>query len=285
MAADGLHIVTGASGAIGQALTRGLAAAGRHVVMACRNLEKAEPVRRRIAEETGNPNVELLHLDLSSLQSIAGFALRVREDGRPVETLLNNAGVMNGRFALTADGLEQTVGVNYAGPYALTRLLWETLAPEGRVVNTLSCTYRIGKVDDRLLDPDSERFSRFGAYGSSKLALLLFTLELAREFGESGRRAYAADPGVVDTDMIRMGRWFDPLADRLFRPLTKSPDRGAATALALALRELPGPGPEAVYWSGGKARRIPARICAHPRRRPLWEQTEQWLARSGTILA
>ena len=91
--------------------------------------------------------------------------------------------------------------------------------PGSRIVNTLSCTYRIGRVDGRLLEPDPERYARFRAYGTSKLALLLFSIELREQVARQGIGVFAADPGIVDTNMITMHRWFDPIADLLFRPL------------------------------------------------------------------
>ncbi|WP_300285917.1 SDR family NAD(P)-dependent oxidoreductase [uncultured Alistipes sp.] len=282
MANDGLYIVTGATGAIGRALTRALALRGERVVMACRNAAKAEPLRRRIVEETGNAAVETLPLDLSSLRSVAAFADTIRSKGVPVEALVNNAGTMNETLRLTEDGLEETLGVNYAGPYVLSRLLLPCMAAGGRIVNTLSVTYRIGKVDASALEPPV-RYTRFGAYARSKLALLLFTLELARRVGTAGPHVYAADPGVVDTDMITMHRWFDPLADLLFRPLIKSPQRGAETAVALAAGELPDGNP-AIYWAGMKPRRIPVSVVNHPCRQSLWDETERFVERRGIRL-
>ena len=93
--------------------------------------------------------------------------------------LLNNAGVMNGGFRLTEDGLEEDLAVNYVGAAALALGLLPLMDEGSRIVNTVSCTYRIGRVGKELLQPDPHRFRRFSSYGSSKLALLLFTLELA----------------------------------------------------------------------------------------------------------
>lgn len=110
-----LHIVTGASGGIGQALTERLAKQGYRVLMACRNPEKSEPILTRIRKRSGNPEISLLPLDLGSLDSIARFAAELKARGQRIDVLLNNAGTMNGTFGLTADGFEQTVGVNCVG--------------------------------------------------------------------------------------------------------------------------------------------------------------------------
>ena len=117
---SGWTIVTGASGSIGAALTEGLAAQGYSVVMACRNLKKAEPIRQQIMERSGNDRIVLQELDLASLSSIKNFITELRQVAMPVSRLLNNAGVMNGTFRLSVDGLEEDTAVNYVAPYAFT---------------------------------------------------------------------------------------------------------------------------------------------------------------------
>ncbi len=232
----GLYIVTGATGGIGRALTEGLCRKGLRVVMACRNTEKAEAVRQGIMRSgrAGNGEITVRTLDMASLGSIGRFAEELRSEGAEIAALVNNAGVMSARFGLTADGIEQCMGVNYVGPYALTRLL-------------------------------------------------LFTLELARR--TAGRiGVYAADPGVVDTGMITMHRWFDPLSDLLFRPLIKSPEQGARTALALATGDLPDER-QALYWAGMKPKRVAHPVTCHPCRQALWEQTERLVEKSGIKFA
>lgn len=159
-------------------------------------MEKAEAVRQGIMRSgrAGNGEITVRTLDMASLGSIGRFAEELRSEGAEIAALVNNAGVMSARFGLTADGIEQCMGVNYVGPYALTRLLLPMIADGGRIVNTLSVTYRIGRIGPRLFEPEPQRYERFRSYGSSKLALLLFTLELARR--TAGRiGVYAADPG------------------------------------------------------------------------------------------
>ena len=146
----GLYIVTGATGGIGRALTEGLCRKGLRVVMACRNMEKAEAVRQGIMRSgrAGNGEITVRTLDMASLGSIGRFAEELRSEGAEIAALVNNAGVMSAHFGLTADGIEQCMGVNYVGPYALTRLLLPMIADGGRIVNTLSVTYRIGRIPD-----------------------------------------------------------------------------------------------------------------------------------------
>ncbi len=278
---EGWYVVTGANAGMGRTLAEELAFAGKRVVMACRSMERSMPVRDEIATATENPDIRLLPLDLSSFGSILAFAGRLESDGIAVKTLINNAGVMNGEFRTTADGLEQTIGVNYTGTWLLTRLLLHRMGPGSRIVNTLSCTWRIGRLGRDPLRPKAENYSRFGAYSRSKLALLLFTLELADRMKEHGIGVWGADPGVVSTGMITMGRWFDPLADLLFRPLIRTPRQGADTSLWLALG---GAAPEgAVYYAGRRPKRLPRRVTGSPCRRTLWEETER-LVREKTGL-
>ena len=135
-----------------------------------------------------------------------------------------------------------------------------------RIINTLSCTYRIGKVGPGWTEIDREHFARFKCYGNSKLALLLFSLELERTLRSRGIEVFAADPGVVDTGMITMHRWFDPITDLLFRPLIKSPEKGAATALKLATEKALPNDTSNLYWMGEKPKKISDHVLSHPYR-------------------
>lgn len=112
----GLYIVTGATGGIGRALTEGLCRKGLRVVMACRNMEKAEAVRQGIMRSgrAGNGEITVRTLDMASLGSIGRFAEELRSEGAEIAALVNNAGVMSAHFGLTADGIEQCMGVNRA---------------------------------------------------------------------------------------------------------------------------------------------------------------------------
>lgn len=108
---------------MGREITRSVAQAGYRIIMACYNPSKAEIVRQRLIEETGNPNLEVMAIDLSSMRSVASFAGQILERNIPVSLLMNNAGTMETGFHVTADGFERTVSVNYVGPYLLTRKL------------------------------------------------------------------------------------------------------------------------------------------------------------------
>lgn len=259
-------IVTGASGAMGAAATRYLAGKGYHVVMACRNPEKAETVRRGIMSDIPDAEIGIMQLDLSSLESVRDFVKGL--EGERISALLNNAGVISRGYSLTGDGLENTFAVNYFGTVLLTRLLLPLLIPEAHVVNTVSLTCRFVKVSDKSLMPEEKEFSRLGTYAKSKLALLHFSQELARR--NPLLKVNVADPGIVNSNMISMGKWFDPLADALFRPFCKSPEKGVRPALSALFSELSGK-----YFVGQRVIDIPGRFVDQELEKRLWDETSR----------
>lgn len=262
-------IVTGASGAMGEAAVRALARDGRSVVMACRNLEKAEAVRSRILADLPGADISIGRLDLSSLDSVRAFADNLGQE--PVSGLFNNAGVISRGYSLTGDGLENTFAVNYFGPFLLTRLLLPLMDPEASIVNMISLTCRYVSVTEKSLRPSADEFSQLGTYARSKLALLRFSRELARR--HPGLHINLADPGIVNSNMIDLGHWFDPLADILFRPFCKSPERGVQPALsALASNG------RNRYFVGRKSMDIPARFEDPNLDLRIWEETERILS-------
>lgn len=220
-----LAVITGADGGMGTEITRAVAQAGYRVVMACYHPEKGNGVCEQLKAETGNAQLEVVPLDLSSLASVAAFADRLLQQGERIELLMNNAGTLETGLHITGDGLERTVSVNYVGPYLLTRKLLPLLGEGSRVVNMVSCTYAIGHLDfpDFFLRGRKGSFWRIPIYSNSKLALTLFTLDLAQRVKERGIVVNCADPGIVSTKIISMHMWFDPLTDIFFRPFIRTP--------------------------------------------------------------
>lgn len=265
---EGRIIVTGATGGIGGAVTEALAAQGRDIVMACRNAHKAEELRTRILASHPHARLELRSLDLGSLDSVRAFAAELGSE--PVSALFNNAGVISRGYALNADGFENTFCVNYFAPFLLTQLLLDRMQHGSRVVNMVSLTCRYVRVTEASLRPSEKDFSQLGTYARSKLALLHFSQELARRHPDLC--VNLADPGIVNSGMISMGRWFDPLADVLFRPFIKSPEKGAIPPLsALASPE------RNRYFVGKRMTEIPTRFRDPDLQRRLWEETERLL--------
>ena len=199
------YIITGANGSIGQAITEALAKQGLSIIMACRNLAKSQPVQQQLIEKTGNTDITLLPLDLASFASIIAFANHLSQESISIQTLINNAGVMNQHYSQTADGFESTIGVNYIGTVLLTRLLLPLMHPGSRIVTTTSLTRYIGDIDEDFFKESPRRYKRFETYSKSKLALTLYTARLAQELRPRGIWVNAADPGVVNTNMITYG--------------------------------------------------------------------------------
>lgn len=277
-----LAVITGADGGMGTEITRAVARAGYRVIMACYDSAKAEAKRRMLAENTGNTDIEVRGIDLASLASVAAFADRLLQEGTPLALLMNNAGTMETGRHITEDGLERTVSVNYVGPYLLTRKLLPLMGEGSRVVNMVSCTYAIGRLDfpDFFLQGKKGAFWRIPIYSNTKLALTLFTIELARRVKERGIVVNAADPGIVSTNIITMHMWFDPLTDILFRPFIRTPRQGAATAVSLLLDKEAGRRTGTLNVSC-HPKQLSDKYLHHKQTDELWRLTEervkQWL--------
>ncbi|MDF1575330.1 MAG: oxidoreductase [Bacteroidales bacterium] len=203
-----IAVVTGANSGLGFHTSKVLAVRGMKVIMACRNLDKGELARARIREEGALVEPELWHLDLASLESVKQFAQKFSESGDGLDLLINNAGLMAIPYQRTTDGFEMQFGVNHLGHFALTARLWPHLKKTGRsrVVQVSSLAHYMGKI--RFEDPHWEKgYKKWGAYGMSKLANLLFVHELAARIKQAGVLviAAAAHPGYADTELQAKG--------------------------------------------------------------------------------
>ncbi len=273
-------IITGADGGMGTEITRAVAEAGYHVLMACYQPKKAEGVRQQLIKETRNPHLEVLAIDLSSMDSVVSFANEVIRRNLSVSLLMNNAGTMEAGLHITTDGFERTVSVNYLGPFLLTHKLLPILVPGARIVNMVSCTYAIGHLDfpDFYLRGRKGCFLRIPIYSNTKLALMLFTLELSDRLKEKEITVNAADPGIVSTNIITMHQWFDPLTDILFRPFIRTPRQGAETAIGLLLNEKEA-GVTGQLYVSGQRKVLSEKYIRHIQKKQLWEETEHLLQR------
>ena len=246
-------VVTGGSRGIGRAVAAVLAERGAHVVLAVRDQEQG-----RAAAAAMLGDVEVRPLDLGSLASVRAFA-----DGLPgrVDLLVNNAGTMSSTRQETADGFERQLGVNHLGTFALTNLLLGRIT--GRVVSVTSSAHRGARIDFDDLQWEHRPYTPFGAYGQSKLAVLLFTAELQRRLAAAGSPvlATAADPGWAATDFtVSTGSRAGDLAFGLgTRLLAQSPAGGARPTLLAALGDVPGGSLAAPRWFGVRG---PARVVA-----------------------
>lgn len=277
----GIAIITGADGGMGQVITTALAREGFRIIMACRNRAAALPVCERIRQESENNQIEVREINLASLSSVCSFADKLLEENRPVIRLINNAGILTTGNRKTEDGLETIVSVNYVAPYLLTCKLLPLMHQDTRIINTVSCTYVIGKIESGFFENGKNgHFSRIPVYGNTKLALLLFTQELAERVKDRGITVNASDPGIVSTNMITMKAWFDPLTNLFFRPFIKTARQGAATAIFLALSA------EVNNESGHcyadcKKKKLAKRIRFHTIQKKIWKDTEDLLFNRG----
>ena len=262
----GRVIVTGATGSMGSAAAEALAGQGIPVLMACRNLEKAAAVREDILHRVPDAELDIKPLDLASMASVRVFAEGV-EPGSVV-ALFNNAGVISKGFHLTEDGFENTFSVNYFGPWLLTQLLLPKLPQQAHIVNMVSLSCRFVSLDEAFLQPTEKEFSQLVTYARAKRVLLSFSLELARRYPDL--HINLADPGIVASDMIDLGHWYDPLADALFKPLCKSPQAGVRPALRALVEEK-----HNRYYVGEKSKDIPRRYIDPSLDERIWEETER----------
>lgn len=275
-----LAVITGADGGMGMEITRAVAAAGYKVIMACRDPEIAEEKRQLIMRETGNIALEIVPVNFASLSSTASFANELLQRGEVITLLMNNAGTMETKRRITEDGLERTVSVNYVAPYLLTRKLLPLMGEGSRIVNMVSCTYAIGKLDfpDFFLRGKKGAFWRIPIYSNTKLALTLFTIALSKKVKEKGIIVNAADPGIVSTKIITMHMWFDPLTDIFFRPFIRTPRQGAATAISLLLDEDAGKRTGTLNVSC-HPKQLSEKFFHHVQMKELWDKTEEIVAK------
>lgn len=225
-------IVTGGAGGLGAETARALASAGAQVVLAVRDVAAGGRLAEKLQAEFG-ATVSADALDLSSFASIRAFAQRWGD--RPLQLLINNAGVMGGPLAYTADGLEKHIGVNHFGHFLLTTLLVPALERGGpsRVVQLASGGHRPFPVDFDDMHFRTQPYTLFPAYGRSKAANVMFAVGFQKRFGSRGITANAVMPGVIHTELMRD---LSPeenafLMSRVANLPTKTPGQGAATSV------------------------------------------------------
>jgi len=198
-------LITGASGGLGAETARALAARGAAVTLTARDVEKGEAIAAAIRESTGNANIGLGEMDLTSPDSVRSFAKGWLASHDSLNLLINNAGIMACPLERTAKGWELQLATNHLGHFLLTALLAPALvagAP-ARVVNLSSGGHRFGGVDFDDLHYERRDYDKWQAYGQSKSANVLFTVELDRRLQAKGVRSFAVHPGVIMTELAR----------------------------------------------------------------------------------
>ena len=289
-AQDGrVMVVTGATSGIGLITARELARAGATVVLACRNADKAEEVATQIRLAAAGARVQTIPLDLSSLASVERCADGLHERFDHIDVLVNNAGVMAPPLRRTEDGFELQFGTNHLGHFALTGQVIDLVlaAPSPRVVSVASGAHRMGKM--HFDDLNWERgYSKWPAYGQSKLANLLFTFELQRraQAADIGLLAVAAHPGYAATHLQAAGpemagnglmRRMMGVGNRLF---AQSDEQGALPTIYAATMDVPPGayvGPDGRFEMQGRPTLVGTSNAARDAQaqRRLWEVSEQ----------
>ncbi len=235
-------VVTGANSGIGLHTASGLAGVGAHVILACRDTSKAAAAAEIILAKHPSASVAIATLDLASLASVREFAEQICSNHGQLDILVNNAGVMAyPTRRATADGFEMQFGTNHLGHFALTGLLMPALlaAPSPRVVTVSSIAHKPGRIHFDDINWEHQ-YAAWPAYQQSKLANLLFALELYRRAEQSGSKliSVAAHPGVSYTNIVKNGPGANGLKATvlgLLGPVIMQPDwQGALPSLFAA---------------------------------------------------
>ena len=283
-------IVTGGNGGLGLETCRELARKGAHVVMAARNLDKAEEGLADIREDVPDADVAILPLDLADLESVRAFVATFGQRHDRLDLLVNNAGVMAIPYRQTADGFEMQIGTNHLGHFALTGLLLPKLAADGpsRIVNVASNAHKMRamRFDDLRSD---DGYGPSTAYARSKLANLLFTYEAKRRLARPHPdiASVAAHPGYADTDLFHVTTrsraipgltLFSKAANAL---LAQSVEKGALPQLYAATCPdvVSGDyiGPDGILEWRGHPKKVESNKRSHDEAlaRELWEKSEE----------
>ncbi|KAM7541972.1 hypothetical protein Aperf_G00000008108 [Anoplocephala perfoliata] len=257
-----LAIVTGASAGIGKETAAELARRGANVIMACRNIDKAESAKADILSLYGKgqpttltknvvnakvkecltpvlpEQLDIKKLDLSSLASVRDFAQRICQKDTKLDILINNAGTFSFRYATTEDGFEIQIGTNYLGPFLLTELLLPAVKRAGngaRIIFLSSTAHLQTKTSLIPLNLDKAGYNPLQSYSRSKLANAMYAHYLSKSLASFGILTASVHPGAVHTEMFRVIPFFSYIPNILTRPLLKTPWEGAQTTLYTVL--------------------------------------------------
>ena len=248
---------------------------GATLVIVARDKQRGENAISEIRSDTGNNSIELLLADLSSLQSVRELAQQFQAKYSKLHVLINNAGLFNQRRHVTPDGYEATFAINYLAPFLLTNLLLDELrsSTPSRIVNVSSVAHYNGHID--FYDLNMEKtYGGWKAYQQSKLALVLFTRELAKKLQGTGVTVNSVHPGTVATNI--WSRPMGPLGFIMAVPklFMTSPNKGAETVVYLASS------PDAAstsgeYWDKLKVKKSSEESYNEEVGKRLWEVSEK----------
>lgn len=230
-----IAIVTGGNSGLGYETALGLAKKDVEVILACRNIQKAEEAKSSILNQYARAQIKIMKVDVSRLREVREFADQFQKKYKKLDLLINNAGIMMSPYKVTEDGFENQLATNYIGHFALTGLLLPLLAgtPGSRVVTLSSLSYKWAEIqfDDLQARKD---YSRRKAYGQSKRACLMFAYELHRRLAAAGYNtlSVAAHPGLSKTNL---DQYFPALIRPLGSLFLQAAKKGALPVLYAAL--------------------------------------------------
>uniref|UniRef100_A0A1Y1N8N2 Uncharacterized protein n=1 Tax=Photinus pyralis TaxID=7054 RepID=A0A1Y1N8N2_PHOPY len=273
-------VITGANIGIGFYTALDFAKRGARVILACRNKPKAEKAQAKIIEETGNANVIVRIVDLSSLNSVRQFAKEINETEERLDVLVNNAGIGCIDHSYTADGLSLTMQSNHFGPFLLTILLIDLMkrSSPSRIVVVSSDLATIGRINiNDLNSPVGTIFAKALDYSNTKLCNLLFTVELAKKLKNTGITVNAVHPGAVQTDFLKETKSIWQKMLKLNMTLFyRSTEAGAQTSIyAATSKDIEGI--TGCYFKDCKRVSMPRSAQNVELARKVWEESEQFV--------
>lgn len=265
-------IITGANRGIGKQITIALSKLGYTIVMACRNTEAAAIVCNEIKEISGNRNIFVMKLDISSSKSIRSFIENYIEQFQEINILINNAGISKNSHEMTEDGFEINVGTNYFGTFLLTSLLIPLFPKnaDNRIVIVTSNIYKIGNYR---LDKINQ-YHWFKAYAVSKLMLLQYSLWLSKQLKDRGIKVNAIHPGIVKTSIMYTNKWYDAIIKFILSPYFINVEDGAKGHIYLATAEEIGTGD---YYEKNQAVEIPKKYVSDKKIQELIEYSNRYM--------
>ena len=232
---DKIVLITGGSSGIGKATAIALAKQGATILFVSRHEQRGRQALTDIRQESKNKHIYYFCYDLSLMTDVQRLAFEIKSKFDKIDILINNAGIMPGRYTLTSEGLEVCWAINYLAGFLLTLLLTDLLMKSnaGRIINVSSEAHRLGQLN--LNQPASpDKYSSFTAYCDSKLANILFTYELSRRLELTNIKVNCLHPGVIASSFGSTGYGMLKWLFRLGRPFMKSTKKGADTVIYLA---------------------------------------------------
>jgi NAD(P)-dependent dehydrogenase (short-subunit alcohol dehydrogenase family) len=228
-------VITGANSGIGKATAIKLAKTGAHIIMVCRNQERGKEALDDVIKGSNSNIVELMLCDLSSFQSIHQFCEELKQKFDQIDVLIHNAGAIYPKRKVSSDGFELQFQVNYLAPFLMTHLLLDSIKKaKGRIISVSSGIHKIGKMHDNMINLE-KGYRPFKAYAQSKLAITMFTVELAERLKNTGVTVNCLHPGGVRTKIgIDRETGFGTFITTLFKPFFITPEEGAETSVYLA---------------------------------------------------